>query len=86
MNILKNFEAVFVGATAIAIASAALLAPNSDATASDAEPKVTHQVSLKAAPAHVVVVSAKRLTPEQKLQSLREEGQLAAARQQVARG
>jgi Flp pilus assembly protein CpaB len=77
MKLLKNFEAAFIGATAIAIASAALLAPETVATAAPEQ---------QAAPMHVVVVSAKRLTLEEKLQSLREERQLAAARQQTARG
>lgn len=75
MNILKNFEAVFIGATAIAITSAVMLTPAST-------PVSAPQI----APSHVVVVSAKRLTLEEKQQSLREERQLAAARQSVARG
>lgn len=77
MNILKNMEAVFLGATAVAIVSTALLAPSPAATTTQEATPASMQV---------VVVSAKRLTLEQKLQSLREERQLAATRQPIARG
>ena len=75
MNILKNMEAIFVATVAVAITSAAMLAPNS-----------TAQAAPELKPMHVVVVSAKRLTLEEKLQSLREERQAMAAQRAVARG
>lgn len=74
MNFFKTIETAFLGATAVAITGAALLMPHSAAEA-----------SAQAAPMHVVVVSAKRLTLEEKLESLRAERQLAQARN-VARG
>lgn len=57
MNVLKNFEALFVVTVALACGA-------------------TYALDKSAAPSQdmqVVVVSAKRLTPEQKLQSLLEE-------------
>lgn len=59
MNILKNFEALFV-LTAALTCGAAYALTHTGATASDANMPT-------------VVVSAKRLTPEQKLQSAVEE-------------
>nr|WP_315250699.1 hypothetical protein [uncultured Duganella sp.] len=59
MNVLKNFEALFVVAAALTCGAAYALT-NHTAVAQD--------------PAmQTVVVSAKRLTPEQKLQSVLEE-------------
>lgn len=72
MNVLKSLEAAVAAATAVAITSAALLMPQSSS------PDLP-----EAEPMHVVVVSAKRLTLEEKLASLREERQ---SRQRVARG
>ncbi len=61
MNVLKNFEAVFVVTAALACSAVySLETAPVDSTAS-------------AANMQVVVVSAKRLTPEQKLQSVLEE-------------
>ncbi|EEF23767.1 conserved hypothetical protein [Ricinus communis] len=61
MNVLKNFEAVFVVTAALACA----------AVYSVETAPVANAASVSGVP--VVVVSAKRLTPEQKLQSLRDE-------------
>ena len=74
MNFHKYFEAAFIGVTAVAITGAALLMPRS-------APVPMQDTS----PMYVVVVSAKRLTLEEKLQSLREERQLAQGRYSVAR-
>jgi hypothetical protein len=59
MNILKNFEALFV--VTVALACGATYALNNN------------PVEAKDSNMQVVVVSAKRLTAEQKLQSLLEE-------------
>jgi Spy/CpxP family protein refolding chaperone len=59
MNVLKNFEALFV--VTVALACGATYALDKSAVA-------THDANMQ-----VVVVSAKRLTPEQKLQSLLED-------------
>lgn len=75
MNAFKSIETAFIAVTAVAITGAALLMP---ATAEDAPTE-------QAAPMHVVVVSAKRMSAEEKLQSLREE-QMALSRTLVARG
>lgn len=75
MNFIKSMEAAVIGATAVAITSAALLMPQSS---SPDLPEVE--------PMPVVVVSAKRMTLEEKLASLREERQLAQSRQRIARG
>jgi hypothetical protein len=59
MNVLKNFEALFVVTAALACAATYALE--------------TTPVNAADANMQVVVVSAKRLTPEQKLQSVLEE-------------
>lgn len=61
MNVLKNFEAVFVIAAALTCAAAYSLESAPVADTANASPIAT------------VVVSAKRLTAEQKLQSLLDE-------------
>jgi putative ribosome biogenesis GTPase RsgA len=66
MNVLKNFEAVFVVTVALACSAAYSL---------DRAPVDTNT----AAAMPTVVVSAKRLTAEQKQQSLREERATALA-------
>lgn len=79
MNIMKNMEAVFISAAAIACTSVYLLG----------SPPAAHAITQTAAPAvpmQVVVVSAKRMTPDEKLQSMREERQLAQARGTGNRG
>jgi hypothetical protein len=67
MNVLKNFEAVFV--VAFGIACAANVAY--DAAVQKAPAPQVAAASTKTMP--VVVVSAKRLTPAQKVASLVEE-------------
>lgn len=59
MNVLKNFEALFVISAALTCGAAYAL--------------TTHGVPAQDPAMQTVVVSAKRLTPEQKLQSVLEE-------------
>ncbi len=79
MNILKNMEAIFVATAVLACASATMIDGAAEARA--------QSVETFAAPAAmpVVVVSAKRMSADEKLQSMREERQLAAARNAVDR-
>jgi hypothetical protein len=77
MNILKHMEAVFVATIAVAVlAVSGTYAPGSvrDAQAS------TTIATVGSAAMPVVVVSAKRMSADEKLQSLREERKLATAR------
>ena len=75
MNILKNFEAVFISAAAIACTGAYLVsAPAVTSPALDAGTPVA------GTPVQVVVVTGKRMTADEKLQSMREERQMAIAR------
>lgn len=78
MNILKHMEAVFLVTLGIAgVASVAV------ETLPEAYAKApVSSVAGAAAPANmpVVVVSAKRMSAEEKLQSLREESKLASVR------
>lgn len=75
MNVLKNFEAVFISAAAIACTGAYLLgAPSTSAPLIDAGTPVA------GTPVQVVVVTGKRMTADEKLQSMREERQMAIAR------
>lgn len=74
MNVLKNFEALFVVTLGLACAANYVI---------DSEPAEQPVTARAAAPAtlamaapqdtQVIVVSAKRLTAEQKMQSLQEE-------------
>ena len=75
MNVLKNFEALFVVTLGLACAANYVMG---DATAT---PAATAAVAVAAQPMSVVVVSAKRLSAEQKLQSLADErkAQLASS-------
>lgn len=59
MNALKNFEALFVVTAALTCGAAYAL--------------TTHGAPVQEATMQTVVVSAKRMTPEQKLQSVLEE-------------
>jgi len=65
MNVLKNFEALFVMTVALACGATYAL---------DKTPVEANDPSMQ-----VVVVSAKRLTPEQKLQSALEDHALQLA-------
>jgi len=81
MNVLKNFEALFVVTLGLACAANYVMG---DATATPAVPAAVTAAAAPAAaqPMSVVVVSAKRLSAEQKLQSLADEraAQLASTR------
>ena len=72
MNVLKNMEAIFLATVAIA-ASAALMS-----SASEAQAKSSPRVVSVSADIPVIVVSAKRMTPEEKIQSLKNERTVAA--------
>lgn len=71
MKLIKHMEAAFVIALGFAGAVAALPDLSSEAHARTAVASAGPEVP-------VVVVAAKRMTAEQKLQSLREEARLAA--------
>lgn len=84
MNVLKNFEALFVAALGLACAANYVI---------ESGPAAKPAVAQAAAPAaagakdmQVIVVSAKRMTPEQKLQSLLEERKAGASAHATARG
>lgn len=70
MNVLKNMEAVFIATAAIACTSAYLMSA----------PATTAPVLDAGTPVQVVVVTGKRMTADEKLQSMREERQMAIAR------
>lgn len=80
MNILKHMEAIFVATVATAVLAV------SGAYALDSVPDAQAGASVVAganaskAAMPVVVISAKRMTADEKLQSLREERKLATAR------
>lgn len=77
MNVLKHMEAIFVATIATAVlAVSATYAPVAMPDAQAGAPVVAGAN----ANMPVVVVSAKRMTADEKLQSLREERKLAAAR------
>ena len=83
MNVLKNFEALFV--VTLGLACAANYAIDNAAQTAAQAPAMA---GLTAAPAtadmQVVVVSAKRMTAEQKKQSLIDEGKGALAAEATA--
>ena len=68
MNVLKNFEALFVVTLGLACAASYALDTNS----------IDHQAAVKSN-VQVVVVSAKRMTAEEKRQSLVEERAVIAS-------
>lgn len=76
MNVLKNFEALFVVTLGLACAANYVL---------DSETAAPAQAHSAAAPAYaakdmqVIVVSAKRMSAEQKIQSLLDEQKAATA-------
>ena len=77
MNILKHMEAVFVATIAVAV----LAVSATYATGSMPEAQSSTAIATAGnATMPVVVVSAKRLSADEKLQSLREERKLATAR------
>jgi hypothetical protein len=74
MNVLKNFEALFVVTLGLACAANYVLDTN---TASEAQPLVASAALARDIP--VVVVSAKRMSAEQKAQSLIDERKASAS-------
>jgi hypothetical protein len=77
MNVLKNFEALFVVTLGLACAANYVL---DDSTATIAQTQAAVQAATPAAQQmQVVVVSAKRLSAEQKKQSLIAERKIAPA-------
>lgn len=83
MNILKHMEAIFVATIATAVlAVSGTYALDSVPEAQASAPVVAAANSTYAGNASmpVVVISAKRMTADEKLQSLREERKLATAR------
>ena len=85
MNVLKNFEALFVVTLGLACAANFAL---ENAAQTAAQPQASAQASYSAAPAapdmQVVVVSARRMTTEQKKQSLIDEGKGALTAEATA--
>ena len=77
MNVLKNFEALFV--VTLGLACAANYALDSAPQQQQQQAKVATVAMAAPANMQVVVVSAKRLSAEQKLQSLVEEQKAALA-------
>ena len=83
MNVLKHMEAIFVATIAtVALAVSATYALDSAPDAQASAPVVasTNAVNPASGNMPVVVVSAKRMSADEKLQSLREERKLATAR------
>lgn len=79
MNILKNFEALFV--VTLGVACAANYVIDADQAGQPATARAAASTTVAyAAPqdTQVIVVSAKRLTAEQKLQSLQDERKASA--------
>lgn len=79
MNVLKHMEAVFIATVTLAVSSSYLV----DAIP-EAHAKAPTALRASANSVPVITVSAKRMTPEEKAQSLREEQKLAAARAKPA--
>ena len=79
MNILRNMEAAFVATAAIACTSAYLLSATPDAQA------VSTPMFDAGTPMQVVVITGKRMSADEKLQSMREERQMAIARNSAVR-
>ncbi|WGG52525.1 hypothetical protein [Rugamonas sp. DEMB1] len=75
MNVLKNFEALFV--VTLGLACAANYALDSAPQPQQQQAKVATVAMAAPANMQVVVVSAKRLSTEQKLQSLADEQKAA---------
>lgn len=72
MNVLKNMEIIFTVAIALACSAAYV------STVPEAQAQGGSQASAANAAIPTVVVSAKRLTPAEKRQSLREDQALAS--------
>ncbi len=83
MNVLKHMEAIFVATIAtVALALSATHALDSVPTTQAGAPVIASANAVKHdnAGMPVVVISAKRMSADEKLQSLREERKLATAR------
>jgi hypothetical protein len=81
MNVLKNFEALFVVTLGLACAATYSL---DDAETTQAPAQASYTAPAAARNMQVVVVSAKRMTAEQKKQSLLEESKTALAADSTA--
>jgi len=75
MNVLKHMEAVFVATVALAVSGSYLIQ-----TLPEAHAQATAAASASVAAVPVVTVSAKRMTAEEKAQSLRDEQAVAGQR------
>lgn len=84
MNIVKNFEALFVAALGLACAANYVLDLQDHATATPAVASVPSVAAPLALNAPVIVVSAKRLSADQKRQSLLDERKAAIAADHAA--
>jgi hypothetical protein len=80
MNVLKNFEALFVVTLGLACAANYVLDTDT-VTATEAQPIVARAAgpAFAAKDVQVIVVSAKRLSAEQKAQSLLDERKASAS-------
>ncbi|WP_332856536.1 hypothetical protein [Duganella sp. S19_KUP01_CR8] len=76
MNVLKNFEALFVVTLGLACAANYVL---DETTAAPAPVQASYTAPAAAKDMQVIVVSAKRLTAEQKKQSLIDENKSVLA-------
>lgn len=76
MNVLKNFEALFVVTLGLACAANYVV---EDTTATPTPVQASYSAPVAAKGMQVVVVAAKRLTAEQKKQSLIDEGKSVLA-------
>lgn len=79
MNVLKHMEAIFIATVALAVSSSYLVDAIPEAHASA---PAAMRASATSVP--VITVSAKRMTAEEKAQSLRDEQKLADARAKPA--
>ena len=79
MNLLKHMEAVFIGAVVLAVSSSYVADTLPTAHATPVAAASTAAVSTAAA-VPVVVVSAKRMSPQEKLQAARAEAATPASR------
>ncbi len=84
MKLVKNFEALFVAALGLACAANYVLDRQDNATATPAVASVPSVAASLAYNAPVIVVSAKRLSADQKKQSLLDESKAAMAADHTA--
>jgi hypothetical protein len=86
MNVLKNFEALFVVTLGLACAANYVIESEPAQAGKPAAARAAAPAYAGAKDMQVIVVSAKRMTPEQKLQSLLEERKAGASAHATARG